>query len=112
VVTLILPPPANATATPYSDKSAFSLLLAHINGITSAAATEPLTETHTERQTDRLAMKLKPTLLMRGLQGQYAQNLSTTMAKSIPLKTTNSTVSFHTQTKNSPLLQFSEAPTP
>ena len=64
----------------------------------------PLSETQRERERDRQQLvrnEAKANLPMRGLQGQYAQNLSTTMAKSIPLKTyhntTNSTVGLHTQ---------------
>lgn len=112
VVTLILPPRANATATPYSDKNAApDSHQRHYKKLQS-----PLSETHRERQTgsNLFAMKAKANLPKRGLQGQYAQNLSTTMAKSIPLKTylntINSTVSLHTQNLPAPAVLPSSNP--
>lgn len=82
-----------------------------------AATVSPLR--NTQRETDRQQLvrnEAKANLPKRGLQGQYAQNLSTTMAKSIPLttypNTINSTVSLHTQNLPAPAVLPSSTPYP
>jgi hypothetical protein len=103
--TLILPPPANVTATPYSDKNAFSLLLDHITAL-QVLQQRPLSRTQRERERRQLvrndANQPAKEMTSRAIYPKSKCDSSNINPSQTYPNTTNSAVSLHTQNLPAP----------